>query len=406
MSWSAGPAVNGASPDHYEVAIPISGIPLYTGFYHFENVDDSSSDTTLAIPYARSLLGGTDVIAEVKHCDAAGDCSEALSISFTLNPIWLSVKIVRFERKALLTGDSQVPMGDYKGGMMDYFDVVVTGDAPAGVSLSDYSFRLVAPAGTGILAATTTLQVCEWSRPATGDWSSWGPAGQTIPLVRCGRGDGASEITVEARDNLTQQEFLADYEVTIEQSWHRADHQITYALKDPLISGDANAFVFILTYSIEMGAAVWDAVWSQVYTGDLFDEVDDVDTADVVVYGYSDPCDGGHACTTGPSSGSYPHLGQQELRFAYPLSSVQQDHKRWTDDFFTAKNGPSFYTYLPMVMAHEFGHTAGLGHAVGHQEVMAAGYSPDLSHLSPLEQQALQKLYNNHIAHFEVTNDS
>ena len=81
LNWEAGPARLGARPHHYEVEIPNKSNPgtlLY--------VNRSVSDTTLAIDDARTRgLEGTHT-AKVSHCNAAGGCSVALDIQFTLDP--------------------------------------------------------------------------------------------------------------------------------------------------------------------------------------------------------------------------------------------------------------------------------------------------------------------------------
>ena len=83
LTWEPGALQLNANPDHYEVVIPNtsdSSNPLYVN----RNVDDSSNPTTVTISNASGLgLTGTHT-AEVRHCNAAGGCSQRLNITFTL----------------------------------------------------------------------------------------------------------------------------------------------------------------------------------------------------------------------------------------------------------------------------------------------------------------------------------
>ena len=93
---------------------------------------------------------------------------------------------------------------------------------------------------------------------------------------------------------------------------------------------------------------------------------------DVTIQGYWNPvgtqlpnkCGNSVACTH--PGGTYPHLGHQDLWLEYPPQfSMDPDYKRWTNDLSLATNNSDNYVYLPGVMMHELGHTAGLGHPAG-----------------------------------------
>ena len=83
------------------------------------------------------------------------------------------------------------------------------------------------------------------------------------------------------------------------------------------------------------------------------------------------------ACT-GPA-GTYPHIGQnQNLWIEFP-PQFPKDVKRggfrtWHDVIGKVRSNPALYIYLPHVLMHEFGHTAGLGHLLWLSLGLMAGY--------------------------------
>ena len=76
------------------------------------------------------------------------------------------------------------------------------------------------------------------------------------------------------------------------------------------------------------------------------------------------------------------------------MNDVNVEHT-WTNNVNLV--GTLNMDYMPAVMMHEFGHTAGLGHSAGHQDVM--GYASDKSVLSANDKRAMKEIYENHVAH-------
>ena len=191
------------------------------------------------------------------------------------------------------------------------------------------------------------------------------------------------------------------------KSWHRADEEITHANFVPLVSG-GNISPAQLTMFVESIDSAVDAR-TAVAGGVTFTEVLLAAAADVTVEGYitpagaSDPhCGNSVACTDNPNS-NYPHLGRQTLYFEQPPIWTMQDVNMndvnavhtWTNNVNLV--GTLNMDYMPAVMMHEFGHTAGLGHSAGPQDVM--GPPSNKSVLSANDKRAMREIYENHIAH-------
>ena len=82
LSWSAGAARTGAAPDHYAVAVPDQG-DAQNPLYENAPLDDAADPAELVIGNIDALGAGSHT-AEVRHCNAAGGCSTALRVAFTL----------------------------------------------------------------------------------------------------------------------------------------------------------------------------------------------------------------------------------------------------------------------------------------------------------------------------------
>ena len=77
LSWKPGAPRLGSKPDHYRVEV--------TGTtFSPQNVDDSKDPAKLTISNASTTLGAGKHTAKVSHCNAAGGCSLALNITFTV----------------------------------------------------------------------------------------------------------------------------------------------------------------------------------------------------------------------------------------------------------------------------------------------------------------------------------
>ena len=380
LSWGPGAARLGSNPDHYEVVV----VP---GAYSNSNV--AARQLRIANGWSEGFAGAHS--AEVRHCNAAGGCSMPLTIPFVQPPFGVSLR-----------GDR--PFGQIQWGLMQNIDASISG-APGVVTLSDYSFRIKAPAGTGIQARTSVPYVCDWPtqvQPWTNEYSAWVPAADTVPLVRCGLGDGATNIQVWLRHNASMREFQdPSYEFTVLQSLHRVDEEVTHANVAPLVSGAtvSSAQLTMFVESIDSAVAAWNAVAG----GATFTKVLLTATPDVAVEGYvthladaDAHCGSSVACTVNISL-NYPHLGRQTLYFEQPpfrfFNGMEVEHM-WTND--VALVGDAMTDYMPAVMMHEFGHTAGLGHSAWHQDVM--GYARDKSALSSNDKRAMKEIYESHVA--------
>ena len=231
LMWGPGALQQNTNPDHYEVLIPNASDPS-NPLYVNRNVDDMSDPTSLTIPNAWAVGLAGNHVAQVRHCNAAGGCSRWLQIHFLQPPF--SVSLIGE------MGFGPEAFGDIKWGML-HSGYLYIAEAPTGLALSTFSFRVRAPSGTGIQANTSGSRVCDWPAPRrawTPEYTTWLPTTSSVWVVRCGLGDGITSIQVWIRHNSSGLEFLQpSYQYQVEQSWHRMDGEVTYAKSSPLVSG-------------------------------------------------------------------------------------------------------------------------------------------------------------------------
>lgn len=387
LSWVPGPARLGAAPNHFRVAIT-------PGSY----TNDLVSDPRLTIYNGWSQGFAGYHLAEIRHCNAAGGCSEVLEIPFTQPPF----------KVFLLADDTSINAVHW--GILDHPNLKLAGP-PTQVDRNMFEFRIKAPSGTGLQANRNS---CTWptsAQPWPNEYSPWVQASQTIPAVLCGISDEVTELQTWVRHRPSGREFVTPaYSSIMRQSWHRADNQVTYGLADPLVP-DIQLFqaeLTIYTLSITSGKTAWN----NTNSGITFTNLQNSATADVVVEGYvtsnrdtNDKCRGSVACTVNLDpddtvNRNYPHLAGQKLYFERPpiWNTVQPDmtvlinEQIWTN--LESLKNDSDYEYMPGIMAHEFGHTAGLGHSSIVTDVMWGGDELSLNDI-----EAMKSIYQHHQTH-------
>ena len=284
-----------------------------------------------------------------------------------------------------------------------------------------YEFAFSVPKSTGFQIGTGALfqhSACDWGawtslNSASSQLSAWKTWSSHIQLIRCGGGDGTSSITVKVRNK--DHDFYAwdAASIPIKRARHRAGNGLSFRMADPLVRNAVPApptsTVNMIKESVKAGARAWNTASVGFSFGEL--QSTNLGLADVVVQGLSttskgfvDECGGSDnvvdalACVD--HAGTHPHMGQDTLYFEYPPHHSSNTYQ-WTRD--TSLGGKTIqgvtYLYMPVFMAHEFGHTAGLEHPATTKDAMSPNIDPKLQTLTDKDEKAMENAYNNHTAH-------
>ena len=94
----------------------------------------------------------------------------------------------------------------------------------------------------------------------------------------------------------------------------------------------------------------------------------------------------------------------EEPGLQYNKTTQTYSRKIWTNDYTKHNEVTSLgdrYIYLPVVMAHEFGHAAGLWHSPGASDVMTSRIASKTQNIHNNDKKAMkvQALYDNHTSH-------
>lgn len=284
-------------------------------------------------------------------------------------------------------------------------------------SAANHEFMVIAPVGTGVDIASAVDAPCVY--PATAlppdtirdtGWVSAGSNGKaTFHLVRCRLGVGEraranSWITIYYRP----QGASANKSVNttfVKRAPHHNDNIVYYRL-----CGNPPSLPLDVDYpaSISLGAAAWNTgsqigVSFRKLTNETCSSPDDdphSSNANKMIVsvahwtpGSANGCSKlAYGCVK-PSVilGQEEHYGGQTLYYRHPLIGTDI----WVDKTHKVRSGRY---YLPAVISHEFGHTAGLGHSPRDADLMyhlAEGFDDPNGPLRPQQndRDAMRALY-------------
>ena len=198
------------------------------------------------------------------------------------------------------------------------------------------------------------------------------------------------------------------YSAVVRQPWHIRDNKLTYAFDSPLVQNATLVQSSIDRY--KSGTDLGAGKWNSASTGMSFTKVTSTSSADVVVQGYyagsgTDHCKAGNvACVLYGSGDIYPHFTRQlRLYFVYERQFTDSQGRSsiyvWENDFMMAMSDENLL-YMPVFMAHEFGHAAGLWHSPGStSDAMTAKIKHDTENLNSNDKNAMKAIYEDHTSH-------
>ena len=310
------------------------------------------------------------------------------------------------------------PFADVRWQIPDF--VTVKPEFPTGENASDYDFRVIAPYGTGIQvikrsATLMTPGACDWS-VGSSNWkgdSGWVDADSMlveVQLHRCRLGDGTSTLTVQTRAKSDTLNIDYDsYSLEVEQAWHVPSNSLSYFYEGPQQSSSVpQTDVDNYIAATDRGAGKWNTALGSTRSFTL-SKASAVLSANVVVKGYAagsnpDPCGAAIAVACVPyTTSTYPHVTlRQTLFFEYPPTSKDMHNNDWVfrwDNDFTVAEGNFKTLYMPIYMAHEFGHAAGLWHSPDASDGMTARIAEDARNFNDNDKNAMKALYGDHTVH-------
>ncbi len=267
------------------------------------------------------------------------------------------------------------------------FEVIIDILGPKGVAIKDYMFRVKVPESTGVYIGSQTDPECDYSSLPTNRVTSLQSATDPFYLVRCKRGDGNSAITVESYHVSGTPVANSFGSLTIPQARHYADAKVPYricSMPTPTPTPALVPFSKPVTLSstpvpaldYKMAFGTGTDMWNSRSPGMTIETSSgqcDSDTVKMLSVHYVDthPCNDSRAlgCVSPVSrlykSPQFIIAQRMEIRVK-PLG------REWTTDINEASL--PMFRYLPAVVAHELGHTAGLGHSASTGDLMYYAY--------------------------------
>ena len=263
-------------------------------------------------------------------------------------------------------------------GVLHSADVTIQFTANATANIADYEFKLdLNSSETGFHINSGTGR-CTPSTGATD--TGWFTVRFVVivnvfALTRCGLGDVTnSGMVLKARPIAGGVEFTVTSTGSIPQGWHRSDRQVYYSVDLATLSGSRPSYV-PSTYQhertmtemvIPRAARSWNSAVGRTILGTIPPHLVLSAVLDVTIKGawYGTECRKDALGCTSPGEGTYPHIGSQTLWISYPPKGLNAQGKitEWTTNLTRATIDPQRFYYLPMILMHELGHTAGVGH--------------------------------------------
>ena len=276
-------------------------------------------------------------------------------------------------------------------GVLDYICLTVDWVVPVAEWQADRVYKVTVPAGTGFQineASATDSRKCTWSSWPD-DSTKWVSPGTSFHLVRCKRGTGTANITVQEKPGNKSSPVKTVKTIgPIRESWHQPDHEVSYKTAfspmdgtkptppTPTVVPTPNVKMF--EEATDDAAKIWSGndpnhkIWDGKINPITFVKIinDDpllIPTPYVTVKAYwnnpkDDKC---RADTIGCifMGDTYPHLKWQTLWIEHPPQfSHDPETRAWTDNLEQIDLFPTKFYYLPQIMMHEFGHALGLLH--------------------------------------------
>ena len=373
---SSEPIVVVANPGSATATVEIIDIDITFSLCKAEN-NNSYSPNAMQVIWLAGCEAGTGTV----ELRAASDDTVLRTYTFDVAP--KPTPPLNFSVSAKVFGGTQDGEDLHNAKWLNiadpHFQLKLEG-APSGVDLADYEYRVRAPSSTGIHALSSKAD-CSPTQPSTRSawFSAEAPSEDSyagVHLVRCGFGDGTTELLISLRYKAMgqdpAQEFTgSSYSRVMKAPWHTSNQYVSYQIGcfTATTTPDLN-----YVDGIEAGADAWDDAEATVRinrNSTLCGNVEATKVGRVTVkQGTWITCDHLYAiaCMINDDLTAYPHLTTRRIivatGFGRPWSSDANGDGRILDHEI----------YLPGVMMHEFGHTAGLPHSSHGSGVMSHSF--------------------------------
>ena len=301
--------------------------------------------------------------------------------------------------------DDQIHLYDYQWKVLDTITVQLKVTGPSGFDPTGYAFQASFPKSTGLQNGDSDDADCDWDLfEADPEYHIYTTASisnnGTWDFVRCGLGEPSSRLTVTATapDGTS---IPTNVNLPIPEAWHHNDNTLRYRIcGDPTVPSTTPDF----EEAVHHGRGMWNAAGANLTFLKLVDpECDEpLDPIRPVTITWADDGQTDSMCKDTRATGCardtegtasfYPHFGSQTI---FIRNNLRRWDRHWTN--LISFVGEVF-RYLPATLAHEIGHTAGLGHAPWNSDrIMAPGDKP--TSLQSEDIDAMSAIYQGHENH-------